>query len=122
MRHSPVIMVATGHRRLAAALGGRLHALHGVAVVTLEHLEEAEGPGVVVATAGICSAEACRRLSERRLQVIILAALPRVTERDAYKAAGAADYLAMATNLGPLQDAIAQALDHGSLLDRGEHL
>lgn len=66
-------------------------------------------PAVLVAPSSDCPPEACRRLTSERWRVVILAALPRETDRLAYLGAGATGYIPMTVGLDALCTAISQA-------------
>ncbi len=57
---------------------------------------------IVVTTASECEPERCERLASRGALVIVLAAIPRDTERERYFRAGAAAYVPMAVDSGEL--------------------
>lgn len=52
----------------------------------------------------------CQSLAASGIHVIVLAALPRQTERASFLAAGAFAYVTMAVDLSPLTDAIQKGL------------
>ncbi|MGH2633713.1 MAG: hypothetical protein ACRDG3_09915 [Tepidiformaceae bacterium] len=64
---------------------------------------------VIVSPAADLSIDDCARLSGRGVHVIILAPLPRPAEEERYAQAGAAGYLPMAVDTGPLVTAIEHA-------------
>ena len=68
-----------------------------------------EAPSVLVAPAGDCPPEACKRLASDRWRVVILVPVPRALERVAYLGAGATGYVPMTVGLDALREAVSQA-------------
>jgi len=66
--------------------------------------------GVVVATSPACKPEECAELVSRGASVVVLAPVPTASEEERYRSAGAAAYLPMVINLGPLYAAVAALL------------
>lgn len=97
------IKVYAGNRHLAGALRDSLAGVNDTPVSILARLEDASPPGVVLTTAADCSAAACSRLVEAGLDVVVLVVLPSSLDESSYRRAGAAGYLPMGVDLGPLR-------------------
>ncbi|HEY4668568.1 MAG TPA: hypothetical protein VIH05_02200 [Tepidiformaceae bacterium] len=93
---STVVHVATTDVSLHRALKSRLTRTDRFKVSAFEGAvgEAAEGD-IVVTTVSACPVEQCAELARRGVVVIVLAAIPRQTEADQYRAGGAAAYIAM---------------------------
>jgi len=109
---STVVHVATSDVSLHRALKSRLARTDGVTVSAFEGaVGEAAKGDIVVTTVSECPVEHCAELSTRGIAVIVLAAIPRQSEADQYRAAGAAAYIAMTVNSDELLREVRRAME-----------
>lgn len=70
---------------------------------------ESKAPAVLVASTSECSPAECSGLTQGRRDVVIIAAVPSAFQEQAYLEAGAAGYVPMSIDVGPLVE-LLQAL------------
>lgn len=103
--HRPV-RILTSDASLAEQLRARLELVLGCCVTVLNGLWETAPREIVVTTTTECSPDECAGLTQSGVAVIVLAALPSNFQERSYREAGAADYLAMNLDMGPLAGAV----------------
>lgn len=75
-----------------------------------------DGSDVIVTPVGDCSPARCARLAQTGARVIVLAPVPRESERIQYTLAGAARYLPMSASAGALLEAVTTVMRGDSQL------
>lgn len=100
------VRILTSDAGLAEQLRARLEAVLGRAVTVLKGLWETGPAEIVVTTTTECSPDECAGLAQSGVAVVVLAALPSHFQERSYRDAGAADYLAMSLDMGPLEGAL----------------
>lgn len=104
------VHVVTSDGALRRALLGRLEHVPGLNLLMRDGTAGAPKPeDVVVATTTDCPSERVAELTTAGVRVIILAAVPRASEQDRYRKAGAQAYIPMTVDTTQLVDAIQQA-------------
>lgn len=98
--------VLTSDAALAEQLCARLGDTLGRAVTVLDAASQTLAREVVVTTTSACSPDECAGLAQSGVSVVVLAALPSNFQEQNYRSAGAADYLPMTLDIGPLADAV----------------
>ncbi|KAA0229431.1 hypothetical protein EDM76_11950 [bacterium] len=95
------IHLLTSNTALQKALASRLERSQPPALPG-DGVEPSVPADIVVTTASECEPERCERLTARGARVIVLAAIPRDTERERYLRAGAVAYVPMDVDTGKL--------------------
>ena len=98
--------VLTSDIALAEQLCARLGDTLGRAVTILRAANETTPREIVVTTTSACSPDECAGLTQSGVLVVVLAALPSNFQEQNYRSAGAADYLPMTLDIGPLSEAV----------------
>lgn len=100
------VRILTSDMSLAEQLRARLELLLGCGVTILQGIGETAPQEIVVTTTTECSPDECAGLTQSGVAVVVLAALPSNYQERSYREAGAADYLAMSLDMGPLAGAL----------------
>lgn len=104
------IHVVVGVPSLAATLAQVLADATGRAVGIHPVVGNSPAPAVLVAATSECSPDECFGLKQDNRDVIILAAVPSPFQEQAYLKAGAAGYLPMSIDVGPLVELLRALL------------
>lgn len=103
------VHVVTSDGALKRALLAKLERIPGLDLFTRDGMTALQPKDIVVATTTDCPTERVAELAASGVRVIILAAVPRTTDSDRYRQAGAEAYIPMAVDTTQLVDAIQQA-------------
>ncbi len=114
------VHIATSDPSLRRALTARLERTPGLTLSSSDGTEGLQQPSdIVISPASDCSPERCAELAVNGVTVIVLAAIPRESERQRYASAAAAAYVPMAVDSQQLLSAIWQAVDGDQRAVRG---
>jgi DNA-binding NarL/FixJ family response regulator len=114
---STIVHVATTDATLHRALRSRLSRAEGFSVSDFGRASGALTMGdIVITTVSECPVDHCAEMAAKGLAIIILAAIPRQSEADQYRAAGAAAYVAMTVDSEDLMSAVRIAAERKQTL------
>jgi hypothetical protein len=104
------VVVVTPVDSLRRALVARLGGVDGVECKSVERPECVADARVVVGPAHVVTTDQCAAMAARGVKVVILTPVPTDEEANLYRAAGAAAYLPMLLDLGPLRTEVERLL------------
>jgi hypothetical protein len=116
-----VVRVVASDPVLSRALTSRLQREIDIAVST-NGASQVGGGAIIVTTPLDCAPARCREMVDRGAVVLVLAALPRRNEEDAYRQSGASGYLPMMGDGSNLADAVRRIIEagHGAPVETDE--
>lgn len=106
------IHVLSSDPALRNALVSRLERSPGLTIASNGSSPATPPTEIVVVPASECEPERCERLTSKGAYVIVLAAIPRDSERDRYLKAGAVAYVPMAVDSEELLAQISRLAPH----------